>query len=49
MAQWVCVGRGMGMTPSFFMVAASLAFIMNGPYIDRLLRESKSEILNTKH
>lgn len=43
------VGRGMGMTPSFFMVAASLAFIMNGPYIDRLLRESKSEILNTKH
>lgn len=43
------VGRGMGMTPSFFMVAASLAFIMNGPYIDRQLKESKSEILNTKH
>lgn len=35
------VGRGMGMTPSFFMVAASLAFIMNGPYIDRQITKAK--------
>lgn len=38
------VGRGMGMTPSFFMIAASLAFIMNGPYIDQQLKEIKCEM-----
>lgn len=38
------VGRGMGMTPSFFMIAASLAFIMNGPYMDQQLKENHSEI-----
>lgn len=31
------VGRGMGMTPSNWMIAASLAFIMNGAYIDSQL------------
>lgn len=39
------VGRGMGMHPSSFIIAASLAFIMNGPYMDKQLEKSS---LNNK-
>lgn len=38
------VGRGMGMPPSDVMVIASLAYIMNGPYMDRLIRDNKVQI-----
>lgn len=34
------VGRGMGMTPSAFIIAASLAFILNGAYIDKQMRDN---------
>lgn len=42
------VGRSMEMTPSNFMIAASLAFIMNGAYIDRQLQSVKENTNNDK-
>ena len=44
------VGRGMGATPSAFMIAASLAFVMNGPFMDKqiLLKEQKISDSNKK-
>lgn len=38
------VGRGMSMTPSSLVIAVSLAFIMNGPYIDRQLQDKKNNL-----
>lgn len=35
------VGRGMGMPPSNVMIIAALAFIMNGPYMDRQISAEK--------
>ena len=37
------VGRGMGMQPNQFLIAMFLAFVLNGPYMDKQLR--KDEIL----
>lgn len=36
------VGRGMGMPPNSFLIAASLAFVLNGPYIDSQLTDKKN-------
>lgn len=35
------VGRGMGMPPSNILIAVSMAFIMNGSYIDKQLQDKK--------
>lgn len=37
------VGRGMGMQPSQFLIALFLAFVLNGPLMDKMLK--KDEIL----
>ena len=37
------VGRGMGTQPNQFLIAMFLAFVLNGPYMDKQLR--KDEIL----
>lgn len=37
------VGRGMGAQPSQFLIALFLAFVLNGPYMDKLLK--RNEIL----
>ncbi len=35
------VGRGMGMPPNNFLIAAALAFVLNGPYMDRQITENE--------
>jgi len=35
------VGRGMSMPPNNFLIAAALAFVLNGPYIDKQITEDK--------
>ncbi len=38
-------GEGMGQPPNSFLIAAALAFVLNGPYIDR---QMAPELLNNK-
>lgn len=35
------VGEGMGQPPTNFIIVASLAFILNGPYIDKQITQQK--------
>lgn len=35
------VGEGMGMPPNNFLIAAALAFVLNGPYMDRQITENE--------
>ncbi len=39
-------GRGMGMPPNNFLIAAALAFVLNGPYIDKQMAPN---LLNNKN